>query len=386
MSRSLNRLVITTIAITLYGIAIGVAMSAFNNFLNDTYHLSPDERGWLELPREFPGFMTAVTASLLFFLADKRLAVLATCVAAFGQVMMVSMGESYTLMVLFMMIWAVGDHLYFPIKSALVLACCKEDNRGRILGVTGSFEVAGIILGGIITRLAAGLDAGYLIMFSWAAGANLLAGFCFLFIPQDHLAAGKRPRMVFRARYRLYYVLEFLFGARKQIFLTFGPWVLIQVFDQGVETFAVLTIIGHFMALLARPVVGWAVDRFGERTVLMADGSLLILVCLGYGFSNHIPVAAWALPAALGCFLLDQLLFYVGIARTTYLAKIVEDKRELAASLTAGVSINHIASMTIPIFAGAVWKASGHEYLFLGAAVFAVLIVLVSSRVPKYKQ
>ncbi len=384
MSYERKRLISTTTAIVLYGVAIGVAMSAFNNFLNDTHELSPAERGWLELPRELPGFLTALTASILFFLSDKRLAILATMIAAVGQVLMVAAGETYSLMILFMMLWSIGDHLYYPIKSAMVLACCKDHNRGRVLGMTGSFEVGGIMLGGLMTRFLAQYDASYLAMFTFAGGANLLAAVAFTFVPAEEQHTGPRPRLVIRKQYTLYYVLEFLFGARKQIFLTFGPWVLIKIFDRGVETFAVLTIVGHLMAFFARPLVGWAVDRFGERCILMLDGTLLIAVCMGYGFSDHIPWLGWALPAAIACFLLDQLLFYVGIARTTYLAKTVQDKKELSACLIAGVSINHVASMTIPIFAGALWTAMGHEYLFVGAAVFAVMIVIAASWIPRH--
>ena len=367
----------------LYGVAIGVAMSVFNNYLNDTFHMGPDARGRLEFPREIPGFLTAATAGMLFFLTEKRMAVLATFIAAVGQVMMPAMGDSYYPMVLFMMLWSVGDHLYFPIKSALVLACADEKNRGRVLGITGSFEVIGIMVGGIICRILAGADASYVMMFSVAAVANLFAAVAFGLLPRDR-HTGVRPRLVLRRRYKLYYILEILFGARKQIFLTFGPWVLIQVFDQGVETFAILTIAGHLLAFAARPAVGWAVDHLGERVILMADGLLLIVVCIGYGFSNHIPIAALCLPAALACYMLDQLLFYVSIARTTYIAKTVRDPRELSACLTAGVSINHIASMSIPVFAGAMWVAMGHESLFVGAAGVAVLITVASSFIPKH--
>lgn len=372
----------TTLAITLYGVAIGISMSVFNNFLNDTFLLEPDDRGWLEFPRELPGFLTAATAGLLFFFSDKRKAMLATTIAAVGQILMVAVGPNFYPMVLFMMIWSVGDHLYFPMKASLILACCREDNRGKILGTTGSIEVTGIIAGGLLARYLDGIGAGYIGMYSAAAAANLLAGIVFGRLPRDEHHHGTRPAIVFRRRYTLYYVLEILFGARKQIFLTFGPWVLIQVFDQGVKTFATLTIIGHLMAFVARPLVGWAVDRLGERVVLMADGILLTGVCLGYAFADHIPIAAWCLPAALACFLLDQLLFFVGLAKTTYLAKTVKDKRELSACLSAGVSINHIASMSVPFFAGAIWKAMGHEILFVGASGVAILITLVASRVP----
>lgn len=376
-----KRLIITTVGILLYGISIGVAASIFNNFLHDTYQLTAQARGRLEFPRELPGFLSVFIAGSLFFIGDKWKAALAALVAALGQFLMVSWGDSYLWMVLFLMLWSIGDHLYFPIKSALILAGGGEQNRGKLLGTIGSFEVLGIIFGGLLTRWLAHLDVSYYIMFCCSAGTNLLAGLVFATLPRDPVKSRLSFQLLFHKRYNLYYVLEFLFGARKQIFLTFGPWVLIQVFDQGIETFAILTVVGHGLALFTRPTAGWLIDRFGERLVLMADGSLLIFVCLGYAFANHVPIAWLCLPLALGCYVLDQTLFFIDIARTSYLAKTIEHRSELSSCLAAGVSVNHIASMTIPFFAGSLWAAMGHEVLFIGAAGVAVLIVIAASRI-----
>ncbi len=378
-----KRLFLTTLAILLYGINIGISMSVFNNFLNDVYHLGADARGLVEFPRETPGFLTAVAAGLLFFLSEKRLTVFAVLLSAIGQFFMAASGNSFYLMMLFMMIGSMGDHLYFAMKSVLTLACCQENNRGRILGITGSFEVIGIVLGGFLSRWMAANHASYLAMYTVSAGSVLLAGMVLEALPPDGHLPAQRTRFVLRKTYTLYYILEFLFGARKQIFLTFGPWVLIQVFGCGIQTFATLTIVGHLMAFVVRPLAGWGVDRFGERLILMIDGFLLIFVCLGYAFANDLPHASWRLPTALGCFLLDEVLFFISIARTTYIAKIVKDRGELSACLTAGVSVNHIASMTIPLVAGLLWKTAGHEILFTGAAGIAILIILASARIPR---
>jgi MFS family permease len=375
-----KRLVLTAIGILLYGISVGVSMSVFNNFLNDTYSITAQQRGQLEFPRELPGFLSFAIAGALFFLTDKWKAAIAALVAAAGQLLTVA-APTYMLMVLFLMIWSVGDHLYFPIKSALVLSCANQKNRGRVLGLMGSFEVFGIILGGLTTRFLVGLDASYFDLFAVSAISNVLAGCLFASLPKIHHKASHHIRVLFTKRYKLYYVLEFLFGARKQIFLTFGPWVLIQVFGCGVETFAILTVVGHIMAFGIRPLAGWFIDKVGERIVLMVDGLFLIFVCLGYAFSSHVPIAWLCLPMALGCYLLDMTLFFIDIARTSYLAKTVENSHDLSACLTAGVSVNHIASMTIPFFAGSVWAAMGHEILFIGASGIAIFIVLAASRI-----
>ncbi|MBD3265822.1 MFS transporter, partial [bacterium] len=372
-------LILTTVGIVFYGVSIGIAMSIFNNFLHDTYAINAQARGRLELPRELPGFLSIFLASALFFLTDKWKAAAAAIVAAVGQFLTVSAGNYY-LMVLCLMIWSVGDHLYFPTKSALVLSCCSEKTQGKVLGATGGFEVLGIIIGGLITRYLVWIDAGYFVLFSVSAIANLAAGFIFSSLPITPKRPRQQVRLLLKKRYKLYYILEFLFGARKQIFLTFGPWVLIQVFHCEVKTFAILTVVGHIMAFGARPLAGYWIDKLGERLILMIDGFLLIFVCLGYAFAHQIPYANLALALALGCYLMDMTLFFIDIARTSYLAKTIEDRNNLSSCLTAGVSVNHIASMSIPFFAGSLWAAMGHEILFIGAAVLACFIVVAAAQ------
>ena len=386
MPRFSRRLILTTVGIMCYGVSVGIAMSMFNNFLNDTFHLSAQARGNLEFPRELPGFLTVAVAGSLFFLTDKWKAALAALIAAAGQLLTASSGHSFPLMVFYLMLWSIGDHLYFPMKAALVLDCAKEHNRGRLLGSVGSMEVIGIISGGLISRYLAGHNTSYFPYFAISAASTILASAIFSLLPRSEQKTGKKMQLLFRKEYRLYYVLEILYGARKQIFLTFGPWVLIKTFNQGVETFAILTIVGHALAFFTRPAAGWLIDKLGERFVLMMDGSLLIFVCLGYAFANHLPIVALCLPFALLCYLLDQTLFYIDIARVSYLSKTVVNKSDLSPSLTAGVSVNHIASMTIPFFAGHLWIRFGPEYLFVAAAIFAITIVIAASKVQIRQQ
>ena len=55
----------------------------------------------------------------------------------------------------------------------------------------------------------------------------------------------KRPgkkRFVFRRADKLFYLLNILFGARKQIFLTFAPWVLVTVYGASPARMASLAL------------------------------------------------------------------------------------------------------------------------------------------------
>jgi predicted MFS family arabinose efflux permease len=189
---------------------------------------------------------------------------------------------------------------------------------------------------------------------------------------------GNRPKIIIQKRYTLFYILNVLFGARKQIFITFGPWVLIKVFGEPVSTIAWLNVIASILGMFFSPQIGKLIDRFGERGVLMADAALLIGVCLGYGFADQMGLGRFALDLIYISFVLDQVLFSVGIARTTYVSKIAAKKEDVTATLSLGVTVDHVISMSIPTLGGLIWAIYGYQYVFIGAAIVACLTLIAT--------
>jgi MFS family permease len=214
--------------------------------------------------------------------------------------------------------------------------------------------------------------------------ASILAGLVFLAmrLPGAHLA---RPKFIFRRKYWLYYTLAFFFGARKQIFITFGPWVLVKIFHQPAYIFAQLWMASAVLGLMFQPALGRAIDRLGERKVLIFDSFMVFAVCMGYGFAQHIHNQTLALWLLYACYIGDQLFFGVEMARDTLMSKLAEKPEHIAPSLSLGISINHAVSMSIPAVGGLVWMAYGYQYVFLGAAGVAVLMGIFSNliRVPR---
>jgi MFS family permease len=159
--------------------------------------------------------------------------------------------------------------------------------------------------------------------------------------------------------------------------------VLINVYHQPANSIAKLLMIAAFIGLFFKPFVGYLIDRFGERVVLIADGIVLILVCLGYGYALWLlePKTAGILAGA--CFIGDNLLFALGAGRAIYVSRITDSKTELTSTLAMGVSINHVVSMTIPLVGGAIWTYIGFESVFLGAAFLALTISIVACFLPK---
>ncbi len=368
----------------LLGISGGMMETTFNNYVSDTFNLGADARGALEFPRELPGFLTALFAGMLFFLAETRIAGFSALGIGLGLLGLAFIGPNWISMLVFLTIWSTGAHLMMPVRSSIAMELATTTQRGRRLGQISATSIAASIVGcAIVWITMRWLHASYRLIFVLGGLAAIAAaGFLFAMrLPGAHL---QRPKFIWNRRYWLYYVLALLFGARKQVFITFGPWVLIRIFHQPAWIFAQLWIAAAILGIFFQPALGRAIDHFGERAVLLTDSVLLLLVCLGYGFAHNLSNPAIALGLLYACFVGDNLLFGVNMARDTYLSKIVLRKDHLAPTLSLGISINHMVSMSIPALGGLMWVRYGHSSVFLATAGIAVLMGLFSAmvRVP----
>jgi hypothetical protein len=381
LRRNLILLMMSSAALS---ITSGIYETSFNNFLNETFRISADARGALEFPRELPGFLVAVSAGLLAGLSISRAAVVATCCIGVGLLGLAHLSPAFAAMVVWMMLWSTGAHLNMPLESSLALATATEGQVGRRLGQLEGVKTTALIVGAGITWVGIDyLDLSFSQLFTTGALLAFLAS-CFLFnmrtavVPRTR--AGLAGRFVFRREYGLYYLLCVLYGARKQVFITFGPWVLIKVLGEPASTIAKLWIVAASLGVLFRPTLGRLIDKIGERRILMADAAILIVVCLGYGYGTSLGWGAWGIRLAYACYVIDQLLIATTMARTMYINRIIQRKDDLTPTLSLGVSIDHAVSMTVPFFGGLLWMAMGYPAVFAGAACIAVLNLLAASR------
>jgi MFS family permease len=391
-------------AMALMAVCGGIAENTYNNYLYSEFHLLPTTRGNLELIREFPGLLSAVMVGGLIFLSETRIAAVAAVITAVGVAGLGAWGANWWLMLMWTLLWSAGSHLLMPVSSSLTMGFGGEDQRGKRLGQVGAISTVGSIAGaavvwgvfghtGVPKEPALALGSApeqwrFSLTFYLAAAACVAAAFMFARLRNMGIH-GERPRMSFKRKYWLYYVLNILWGARKQVFLTFGRWVLVTVFQQPPTAFAKLWIVASVLGVGFNPLVGRLVDRVGERALLVADAALTVLVCLGYAAAKHLGLSdSMALVIVFICFIGDQTIMALGMARDTYLSKISDSKEDLSANLSLGVSINHVISMSVPALGGLLWKAHGYEIVFLVAAglaavqgVFAAL-VRVPQRIP----
>jgi MFS family permease len=361
----------------------GMFETTFNNFLSDTYNLGADTRGMLEFPRELPGFLTALFAGMLFFLPETRIGAACAGVVGLGILGMAWRGTHWNSMLAFMVLWSIGTHLLMPVRSSLGMALAQGERRGARLGEISGAGIAASIVGCAIVWFVLRHSArDYTLIFIIGGAAALAATLAYLWMrmPAAHL---QRPKFVWRTAYWRYYVLEFLFGARKQIFITFGPWVLVRIFHQPAYVFAQLWIIAAVLGVAVQPLLGRAIDRFGQRAVILADAVCIFVVCVGYGTAHLIPERGIALLVLCSCLVADQLLFGTGMARDTYLARIAERPEHIAPTLSLGISINHVVSMSIPTLGGLLWVRYGHGAVFMAAACIALVMFCFALGLPQ---
>lgn len=384
LSRAPAGLPLFFLAIAFMAVASGIFDSVYNNYLDDTFHISATTRGQLEFPRELPGLLTAALMGLLFFVGDTGLGAMAAAAIALGMAGLALWGQhewQWWPMVAATFVWSLGNHLIMPVRDSVAISLARDNRRGRRLGQLGAVATFATIGGFAVvyvgTRI---LNSDYAAIFAVGALSAGLAVITWLVVPRLG-SQHQRPRLVWKRRYWLFYVLCLLFGARKQVFITFGPWVLVRVFRRRPYVFAQLQTVGALIGMFFQPLLGNLIDRVGERIILIADAVLLFGVCLGYGFAHRLEHAALALAVVYICYVADQVLFAVGMARTTYLSKILERPEDLTPSLSLGVSINHMVSMSLPAVGGIVWDRFGYPWVFLGAAGIALLTIIFASLV-----
>jgi predicted MFS family arabinose efflux permease len=378
---SRRSVIIFVIAIGFLGMADGISQTSFNNYLDSTFHITAEQRGDLELPREFPGFMVALLAGALIFMGDANLAAASSALIGLGMIGMAVLANresQYVNMVIFAVAWSTGSHLMMPISQSLTLSLSEEGRMGEQLGRLGAVRAIATVVGcGLVIVNFWLWPQGFPTVFSLGAAAAVLAAFAFMALHRAMPAVhhSERRRMVLKKRYWLFYVLSVLYGARKQVFLTFGPWVLVRVFDQTPQTFAILWIIATGLTVVSLPWVGRMVDRVGPRVVLTADAVLLLLVCMTYGFARDLLPAGLAFFFVCGAYVMDQMLFPVQMARTVYLSRIAEDRRDVTPSLSMSISIDHAVSIPIAMLGGRLWLATGYRWVFAAAGAVALLML-----------
>jgi predicted MFS family arabinose efflux permease len=383
--------------------AMGLAGTVFSSVMPDLLHnqlgVEGRVRGALEVPRELPGLLQIALVALLAGLAKSRSLTLTFVVGCAAFVGLSFVGDSLPLFVVFMVLWSASAHTFMPFRDAVAMELAGNERRGWILGTAGAFRAIGLIVGTglvwlVLTKLALGFRALFLITAATLV-LGVLASERLPLLASDRPADGEAKRnaprlfvdlLTRRPEYRLYYLLSALFGARKQIFLTFAPWLLVSSYGQKAPQLALGFGISAAVGILLRPLLGRWIDHSGERSVIVAESAMVAVMCAAYAVVPLVAPRGVAVVVLYGLYVLDDILFFLYIARTTYLSRISRSVREVAPAVALGGTIDHVASMLVPLGAGIMWTAIGPWSVFLAAAAIALASLIAAFALPRERR
>jgi predicted MFS family arabinose efflux permease len=344
----------------------GIVSGASTNFFVDVLGLSGKQVLWQAGIREIPGLSLMFIAALIMHLPLARRAALSMVLMGAGYALY-ALVHSYTALLAAAIVASLGFHIWMPQQSSLALALSEKERSGRVLGALSAVTALASIVGmGLTAALATTLDLRF--FFVLAGIAIAVGGFLLLRIPASVGEQGSaQPRMILKWRYWLYYVLIFFEGSRMQVFGAFGTLVLVQNYGLDARQISLLLVASSVINLLLSPPLGHLLDKWGERMTLSASYVALALCFVGYATVHNV----WFLCAML---IGINLLVTLRIGLSTYVNRIAPPQ-ELAPTLSAGVSVNHITSVSMSLVAGTLLSLVGYEWLCWGAAGIIMLSV-----------
>ncbi|MFZ5826454.1 MAG: MFS transporter [Bacillota bacterium] len=348
-------------------LTFGVYRSVFSNFAVEEVGITPGLYGLLEGIREVPGLLAMFLLAAMAFIRDERLYALSGGMIAAGIWLYAGSG-SYGDLVIATLVQSVGFHMWFVVQDSMVIRTTEVGDRARRLGQINSAAAAGTMLGMVLVLLSSHLFTyrQYFLIF----GIIGLAGAAVALLITPAPETTKRSGFVFDWRYRSYYILTLLSGARRHIVLTFASYALVKLHGTPVTTMVTLLMIISTLAIFTRPLIGRIIDKVGEQRALSLNYAAVALVFLGYALIRE-PYILY------GLFVVDNVLTGFDIAISTHAGRIIP-KEKLSASLATGTTINHIFGVSVPIAGGVLWEWFGPVVPFL-MGVGIVLIAMIYS-------
>lgn len=374
----------------------GVYDLIFSNFLRDAQQLDAEKRGLIELPREFPGILSLFAISALFFLNEVRIAAVACVLMAIGMFLLAGSkpGMDFWSLSGMIMVVSLGQHILMGTMDSIVMHTARPENRSLRLGQMKALATAASLLGALVVWIKWKYNQSFSVDFTLTACLCLVAALFLTFVktPVFPRKKGWKECFIFKKTYKTYYLLEILHGIRKQLYLTFGFWLMVSTLKQSPAHIGKTLLVAGVIGLFTQPLIGWSIKKFGERRVTIFDSIALSLLCLAYAFAPGLLPAHWAVGVVTVCFVLDNLLFALGMARSTYVAHISERKEDITPSIYTGIAINHVASIAYGVLGGLIWMYTGGPqavFLIGGLATVAAGFVarkMVDTTAPLQQQ
>ena len=364
------------LSVLITGLAYGIYKGILDNYLAEIVGMGEMDRGVTEFFRELPGVLLVFLLAAFFMLSAENLYKMGAIIMLAGMGMHAFLPPDKVLVTLAICMYSLGEHIQIGMKSTISLSYAKPGRGGEALGGQNAMNQIGTLAGYLIIVAvfgAAAASKGMYTSFFWIATALTGAGMVLAFgmHGRSQTDATKR-RFYFHKKYNKYYMLEMFYGARKQVFLTFGPYVLILFYGANAATVSLLFAISAIVCFLTSPLVGRIIDKLGYKVVMVSDTLILVIVCFFYGFAHRIFSMETAFIVCCVNYVLDAVISQASMASNVYVQDLADNQEEVKATISTGVSINHVITIFIALCGGWIWKTLGIELLFIVSAVLGL--------------
>jgi MFS family permease len=381
----------------LFGVSYGLYRGIQDNYLAEIVRVTPFERGIIEFFRETPGLLLIFILALMYRFADSKVFKIGIAIAAGGCAGLLLSSTTPFFMtkffvVVFMVLFSTGEHTIMPVRATISMDLAKKEKTGASLGLSNSISQFGNIAGFIFVTVLffilskMGFNRkdifGYRIVFCAAAALMTTAALVASALRETTLKAQRR-RFYFAKKFYKYYMLEIFYGARKQIFLTFAPYVLILQYGADPSIMSILYAICAVFGMCFSQLIGRIIDKVGYKAVMVADTLILIIVCLLYGFAHRLFSHNVAFMVVCVNFVMDSIISIASMASNIYVQRIASSQEEITATLSTGISVNHIISIFIALMGGWIWKVTGIEVLFSLSAFLGLINSIYAATIKK---
>ena len=361
-------------------IAFSTWSALLNNFVIEAANFDGSDIGWLHTVREIPGFLAVGVIAIIMFMREQVLGMVALAMLGVATALTAhfpTMGGILTLT----MLSSIGFHYYETVNQSLQLQWIDKKRAPQTIGWlmaagSGATLVAYILI--ISTWRSYDLSYNFVYMVSGGFTA-VVALFCLFAYPQFEAPHPQLKTFVLRKRYWLYYALQFMAGARRQIFVVFAGFMMVEKFGFKVHEITALYTINLVINIIVAPLMGRIVHQFGERRALLFEYTGLIVVFLAYG---GLYFFTWGVIIASALYVVDHMLFALALALKTYFQKIA-DPQDIAPTAAVAFTINHIAAVFLPAGLGYLWLVSPAA-VFIFAACMACTSFALALLIPRH--
>ncbi|OUS07613.1 hypothetical protein A9Q96_06830 [Rhodobacterales bacterium 52_120_T64] len=363
-------------------LAFSTWLALLNNFVIEAAGFDGVGIGWLQSVREVPGFLAIGVIVVIMFMREQMLALVSLLTLGIA-VMITGLFPSMGGLLATTMISSIGFHYYATVSESLQLQWIDKDKAPQTLGwIVSAGSAASLVTYGLLVLSWKTFDLSYNFVYMMGGGATVVIAFvCWVAYPKFQSPHAQHAKMILRKRYWLYYALQFMAGARRQIFIVFAAFMMVEKFGFEVHEVTALFLVNFVANMIFAPMMGHMIARVGERNALAFEYVGLTLVFLAYGGIFYF---GWGVALAAALYVIDHLFFALAFALKTYFQKIA-DPKDIAPTAAVSFTINHIAAVFLPAALGYLWITSP-SMVFVLAAGMSLASLALALMIPRHPE